>query len=364
MSTAARRLDVLRAIVIEHVGTNEPVASKAVAQSHVTGVSSATIRNDMSALEDQGLIRQPHTSAGRIPTEAGYRVFVDSLGQATSLGPRGKRILTEHLADVASLEDAADASARALAGITGQAALVEYPDVLADRIRRVELVDLDERRLLVLVVTTAGKVLEQVVTSSGAGELAGTALTRVREQLNRTLQGVDAGKAAATLQEVREESQTTFDDEEENALYDLTCQAVQESLRALETKRIVTAGAANLARAGVDLSDVATVLDVLEDRCALTELLKDLRGEDLHVSIGTENPHAALSGVSLVSTTYAATPPSPSHLGVIGPTRMDYARSLAAVEAVSRYLSRLLLTQSGASGEVTGEHQETGEETE
>lgn len=349
LSTAKRRLDVLRAIVIEYVNTKEPVASKAVAQSYVQGVSSATIRNDMGVLEDEGLIRQPHTSAGRVPTEAGYRIFVDCLDPSAAQVARNRALFVEQLGSVESLEDAIRRTVRVLAGITGQAAMAEYPDLIADRIRRVEIVDLDDSRVLVIVVTSAGKVLERQITVPST--VAGANWDRVRDLVNRAIEGVAADEVMGALSKAEVETEL-------EGAYALASSAVQESLRALETSRIVTAGAANLARSGVDFRDVASVLDVLEDQTALMQILHRMHMTPIQVSIGTENLHEGLTDVSLVSAMYAAS----GHVGVIGPTRMDYARSLAAVEAVSGYLSRLLLKQSGASGDARAE--DAGEETE
>lgn len=371
MSTAGRRLDVLRAIVIEYVNTNEPVASRAVAQSYVMGVSSATIRNDMSVLEEAGLIRQPHTSAGRVPTEAGYRVFVDRLDpSATQLAASRAELakqLAKTLVHIDSVEDAIDSTVRALAGITGQAAILEYPDVLSEKLRRVELIDLDGRRLLAIVVTVTGKVLEQIVLFPGGRAPSAKMLDNVRDHINSVLAGVEASKIGGALSDVCDSLPPA-----QQELCAAVCQAVRESTQALQTTRVVTAGAANLARAGIDFSDVARVLEVLEDPAALLQVFRAAQMDPLTISIGAENTHEALAEASLISATYTPVPTPAdadasaggSHVGVIGPTRMDYGRSLAAVEAVSGYLSRLLLRQSGADLEVPEERQEAGEESE
>lgn len=344
MSTAVRRLEVLRAIVVEYVKSHEPVSSKAVARSYVTGVSSATIRNDMGALELAGLIRQPHTSAGRVPTESGYRVFVDRLRASASQVARDRRDLAERLTDVDTVEEAVQGTARALANITGQAAVVEYPDIVADRLRRVELIDLTPSRFLVIVITISGKVFERIVEFAPPR----TDLDLIRDRINARIEGIRVDEVGSTLAHAREAVP-----KELHHTFDQISAAVTGTLEALETTRIVTAGAANLARAGIDPLDVAEVLDLLEDRAALLDVF---RGEDFgdedrtdsaQISIGTENRHQGLTHAALISTVYEGPSPSPNHVGVIGPTRMDYARSLAAVEAVSGYLSRLLLRKSG-----------------
>lgn len=383
MSTSARRLEVLRAVVVEYVRSHEPVSSKSVARSYVTGVSSATIRNDMSALEAAGLIRQPHTSAGRVPTETGYRVFVDRLRASAAQVERHQRALSERLADMESVEDVIHGSVRALASITGQAAVVEYPDVITDRLRRVELVDLSAQRLLVIVVTISGRVIERSLEltrpdpngqqerrpgGSGIKHLRDD-LDRIRDVINRAIEGVRIGDIGAALERARLEVEDS-----RRTLFEQVCAALTAAVATFESTRIVTAGAANLARAGIDPLDVAEVLDLLEDRRALQDLLRsddsadDARPDSTQVSIGTENRHRGLSHAALVSAVYAAPSPSWNHVGVIGPTRMDYARSLAAVEAVSGYLSRLLLKQSGGTLDVpeprrnSGDDREVGEE--
>lgn len=357
MSTASRRLDVLRAIVIEYVNTKEPVASKAVSASHVTGVSSATIRNDMGALEDQGLIHQPHTSAGRIPTEAGYRLFVECLDPSLTLHARERNLIEHGLAASESLEDAVARTVRVLAGITGQAALAEYPDLVPDKIRRIEIIDLEGRDVLVLVVTSVGRVFERRLTiPTQLNELVGAGWDLIRDALNQTVEGkrIDA---------IDEESGAEKVPPTLRPAYRLAADAVKDALRPLEPSRVITAGAANLARAGIDFHDVAQVLDVLEDQSVLLRLLRTDHEGPLHVAIGAGELHEGLTGASLISANYGGASPNPNHVGVIGPTRMDYARSLAAVEAVSQYLSRLLLRQSGREDESPLSTVEPGEET-
>lgn len=379
MSTTARRLEVLRAIVIEHVKHHEPVSSKAIAQTYVTEVSSATIRNDMSALESAGLIRQPHTSAGRVPTETGYRVFVDQLRSSADQVARHQQAFAERLSEMGTVEDVIHGSVRALASITGQAAIVEYPDVVTDRLRRVELVDLPGNRILVIVVTANGRVLERSIAATDSPRHGqhtpwhhGTRERKLREDLdgvrdaiNRAVDGTRVTEVAASLEQIRGEVAG-----QQQALFDTIAETLTDCLATFESIRIVTAGAANLARAGIDPLHVAEVLELLEDGQTLSALLRaddpdaDDAPESTQVSIGAENRHHGLAHAALVSAVYAAPTPTRNHVGVIGPTRMDYARSLAAVEAVSGYLSRLLLKQSGGLLDLPEPHRRTGEERE
>ena len=146
-----RRLEVLRAIVQDYVATSEPVGSKALLERHQLGVSAATIRNDMAALEDAGLISTPHTSAGRVPTDAGYRIFVDRLSQVRPLSATQRRAIETFLRQSVDLDDIVERTARLLATLTNQAAVMQYPSLRRSRVRHIELVPAAEGRLSLVV---------------------------------------------------------------------------------------------------------------------------------------------------------------------------------------------------------------------
>src|SRR5450830_1108354 len=153
-----RKLDVLRAIVEDYVATREPVGSRALVERHGLGVSPATIRNDMAALEEGGFIVQPHTSAGRVPTDKGYRLFVDRLSAVKPLSGAESRAIEDFLARAVDLDDVVDRAVRLLAQLTQQVAVVQYPSLRRSVLRHVELVPLGERRLLVVIITDNGRV--------------------------------------------------------------------------------------------------------------------------------------------------------------------------------------------------------------
>src|SRR5581483_8190204 len=148
LSVEERKLEVLRAIVEDFIATNEPVGSKALADRHNLGVSPATIRNDMAALEEDGLIAQPHTSAGRVPTDAGYRLFVDRLTDLKPLSPAERRAIKTFLDDAVDLDDVLYRAVRTLAQLTRHVAVVQYPSLSRSRVRHVELIRLTESRLM------------------------------------------------------------------------------------------------------------------------------------------------------------------------------------------------------------------------
>ncbi|MGL5862292.1 MAG: heat-inducible transcriptional repressor HrcA, partial [Phycicoccus sp.] len=160
-----RRLRVLRAIVQDYVHTSEPVGSKALLERHQLGVSAATVRNDMAALEEDGLIAAPHTSAGRVPTDAGYRVFVDRLSQIKPMSAAEQRAIAQFLRGAVDLDDVVDRTVRLLASLTRQVAVVQYPSLSRSAVRHVELVPIGGSRLLVVLITTTGRVEQRIVDS-------------------------------------------------------------------------------------------------------------------------------------------------------------------------------------------------------
>ena len=161
--TQSRRMLVLRAVVEDYIRSQEPVGSSAVARHHDLGVSSATIRNDMAALEDEGYLTQPHTSAGRIPTEKGYRYFVDRLATIAPISDAQRRGINSFLSGSVSLEDTLHRAARLLAQITGQVAVVASPSLSKSTLRHVEIVPVSMSALLAVVITDTGRVAQHLL---------------------------------------------------------------------------------------------------------------------------------------------------------------------------------------------------------
>src|ERR1700761_4101053 len=180
-----RRLEVLRAIVEDFIATNEPVGSKTLADRHNLGVSPATIRNDMAVLEEEGLIAQPHTSAGRIPTDAGYRLFVDRLTELKPLSGAERRAIQTFLDGAAGLDDVLHRAVRTLAQLTRHVAVVQYPSLSRSRVRHLEIVQLNESRLMLVLITDTGRVEQRVVELPAA--VTETSVFDLRSTLNARL---------------------------------------------------------------------------------------------------------------------------------------------------------------------------------
>jgi heat-inducible transcriptional repressor len=330
-----RRLAVLRAIVEDYVATEEPVGSKALVERHGLGVSPATVRNDMAALEDEGYITQPHTSAGRVPTDKGYRLFVDRLTTFKPMSAPEKRAISTFLDGAVDLDDVVGRSVRVLSQLTRQVAMVQYPTLSRSTVRHIELVALAPNRLLVVLILSTGRVEQRIVELNT--ELTDLALSELRTRLNSAVAGEVIAEAVTALRS----AVPAVDGALMAAVVDVL---VDVLLDQRSDERIVVGGAANLARYGDSFdSAVRPLLEALEEHVVLLKLLGEAStGGAVTVTIGAEGPYEQLSATSVVTTGYGPHDEAVATLGIVGPTRMDYPGTMAAVRAVARYVSRIL----------------------
>ncbi|WP_211340928.1 heat-inducible transcriptional repressor HrcA [Xylanimonas allomyrinae] len=347
-----RRLEVLRAIVEDYVATREPVGSRVLTERHRLGVSPATIRNDMAALEEAGYIAQPHTSAGRVPTDKGYRLFVDQLAEVRPLSSPQKRAIETFLSQGVDLDDVLGRAGRLIAQLTGQVAVVQYPSLRRSGLRHLELVPVGAGRLLVVVITDTGRVEQRYldVPEPGAGAseplvLDDGALGELRARFNAAAAGkrlADLGDAFASVAARVEPALVP--------LAEQVAATVVDTLGEENEERIVLAGTANLARASMRFEQgLRPVLEALEEQVVLLGLLTEMAQEPgvgpVAIRIGHENGLEGLTEASVVTSGYGPASgdgDAVAILGSIGPTRMDYPGTIAAVRAVARYLSRVL----------------------
>lgn len=330
-----RKLSVLRAIVEDYVSTREPVGSKSLAERHSLGVSPATIRNDMGALEDEGYITQPHTSAGRVPTDIGYRLFVDRLATVKPLSAAERRAINTFLEGALDLDDIVTRTVRLLAQVTGQVAVVQYPSLTRSQVRHVEIVALNPRRLMVVVISTTGRVEQR--TLDIAVDLDDETISILRNSLNDAVDG----KLLSEIPDVAETVAQTVPVEVRPTVAAIVATMV-ESLAEESEERVVLAGTANLALFNTDFpGSIQPILEALEEHVVLLRLMGEVTSpSQVSVRIGRELPVEGLSTTSLVSSSYGTT--GIGHLGVIGPTRMDYPGTIGAVHAVAQYVGRIL----------------------
>ncbi len=331
-----RKLTVLRAIVEDYVSTTEPVGSKSLVDRHHFDVSPATIRNDMAVLEDQGFIAQPHTSAGRIPTDKGYRLFVDRLSSVKPLSAAERRAIESFLAGAYSLDNVVTRTVRLLVQLTRQVAVVQYPSLTRSAIRHIELVSLAPQRLLLVLITDTGRVEQSAVDLPDAWDDA--SVSHVRAVLNACLGGHKLADAAAMVTDLSDRIPA-----EERANANTVFSVLLASLIERNEVKIVFGGAANLNAQDFNRG-LREVLEALEEQVVLMRLLGEATDPAiLTVRIGSENPVAGLQATSVVSTGYGAAAQPLAKLAVLGPTRMDYPGAMGAVRAVARYVGQILM---------------------
>lgn len=332
-----RGLEVLRAIIQDYVSNREPVGSKAIVDRHQFGVSAATIRNDMALLEEEELIVAPHTSSGRVPTDKGYRLFVDHLAEVRHISPTQKHAIEKFLDESGDVDELLGRTVRLLSQLTNQVAIVQYPSLGVTKVRHIELVSLGATRLLCIVITDNGRVEQRMVdldrditeeeissvTAIVNGKVAGAVLSDVPASLTNVSQSV-APQLHSALTKVIE--------------------AVTSVVQANRQQKLLMAGTANLARTEEDFAgSIYPVLDAIEEQVILLKLFSEMSADsgDVAVSIGREHGAGSLEQTSVMATSYG-TSGEFSTLGLLGPTRMDYSNNMAAVRAVARYLTRVL----------------------
>lgn len=335
MTDHPRRMKVLQAIVEDYVASREPVGSKALVDRHNLGVSSATVRNDMAELEEEGLIAAPHTSAGRIPTDKGYRYFVDRISEVRPLSAAEKRAVQTLLENSDGIDDIMASTVQVLSQLTRQVAVIQYPQMDSSVVRRVEFVLLSEDRLLAVLILSSGRVDQRVVYLTEPVEQA--TLDVLAQVFMKYLDSLSPYHLPKALAEVEHAVAP-----EHQAITKGLSQALQLLAEAGHQDRILLAGTANLARSPQDFShSIGPILEALEEQVILLKLLTEMENDahGLAVRIGQENA-GSLGDTSVVAAGYG--PGDASKIGVLGPTRMDYPSTMSAVRAIARYLSRIL----------------------
>jgi len=338
-SADERRFEILRAIVADFVSTKEPVGSKSLVERHNLGVSSATVRNDMSVLEAEGYITQPHTSSGRVPTEKGYREFVDRINDVKPLSAAERRAIQSFLESGVDLDDVLRRAVRLLAQLTRQVAVVQYPTLSTSTVRRLEVIALTPARLLMVVITDSGRVDQRVVELGDV--IDDHQLSQLREMLGQALDGRKLAAASAAVAELASQLNGA------GGLGDAVGRAATVLLETLvehTEERLVMGGTANLTRNAAELGgSLRSILEALEEQVVVLRLLAaQQEAGKVTVRIGHETASEQIAGTSMVSTVYGRLDTVYGGMGVLGPTRMDYPGTIASVAAVALYIGEVL----------------------
>lgn len=339
-----RKAAILRAIVQDYVRDGEPVGSKRLVEDWDLGVSAATVRSEMAALEEAGFITHPHTSAGRVPTDLGYRYFVDSLAGTKTLRPEQRAALEGLLLGATDLEELLRRTTGVLSRVTRFAALVVAPSLDRSRLRHVELVRLGPTSVLAVLIADTGRVDKRMLDLDTAVDDAD--VQRARHAVNDAVTGLRVTQAPDVISGLVAGAPPAV-----RGVLDAVADVIREEATALSSEPVFVGGSANIAERGYfeHIEQVQQVYETLEEQVILLTMLREaLKGGDPSVRIGTELPLVELAACSLVVSSYAAGEAMGS-LGVLGPTRMDYPGTLAAVQAVASSLEKALTELLGGS---------------
>jgi heat-inducible transcriptional repressor len=330
----SRKATVLHTIVEAYVSTGEPVGSEAIADRAKLGVSSATIRNEMAALEEQGYLTHPHTSAGRIPTDAGYRHYVDALPAPTRLKDAQRRQIASHFAEVIlDLEEVLKGSVHLLSRLTQYAGLAVPPGASDEHLVRLEVIDMVPT-LLVLVVGQHGRVDKQIIDRPEHIDAPALATAERRLDAVRGTTYLDA--QATLLQKAAAEPPGVHD------VLLIAADVLRMATQGVRAGHVVVGGVANLTddTQAWRRDTLRRLVETLEREQEMVQVLQDIApAEDVRVTIGEEHPTTGEWGASIVAAPFTAGDATLGTIGIVGPTRMDYFSAMAAVRAVAKRLS-------------------------
>ncbi len=335
---------ILEAIVDDYIASGEPVGSRAVTKRHNMNISPATVRNVMADLEDMGLLASPHTSAGRIPTDLGYRYYVDSLLQIRDLSEHEKKHIESHCSsEKMTVESLLQETGRALSSLSSYAGIVMVPKFTSTVFKHIDFVSLSGGRLLVVFVSQTGLVQNKLIEVEE--DLSQRELEQITNYLNQALSGM-------TIQEVKEKVASEM--QQEKALYDkLMKKALELSGKALEDDvegQVFIEGASSFLELPefAEVDQMKKLFQAFEQKSRLVELLdKSQQADGVQIFIGSANSYNQIEGCSLVTSSYKNVHGTIGTLGVIGPNRMSYSKVIPIVDYTARLVSRLLETGLG-----------------
>ena len=335
-----RKRRLLQAVIYHFMRTGKPVGSQVIVDKYNFGMSSATVRNMLMDLEKEGFLIQPHTSAGRVPSDKGYRLYVDSLLEVQSLAAtEEERIRKEYSARAKELEDVMISTSRMLSSLSNYTGIVLSPRLDKSLLRRLQLIPLSNSQILVVVVSQGGLIRHKVLQLSRP--LSHERLNMVSEMLNERLKGLPLSEVRTQIlhhiEAVEQEQSDAFTIVRELARDAFDLKSVDGEVYIDGRENIFSFSDMG------DFSELTGLLKVIEQKNLLTSVLeKTMKKEGLSVKIGAENTRPELRSVSLVSNTYKLGDHTIGVLGILGPRRMEYGRMIALVEGVTKIVNQML----------------------
>jgi heat-inducible transcriptional repressor len=338
-----RKQRVLESIIKDYVATAEPVGSRTIARKYNLGVSPATIRNEMADLEEMGFIEQPHTSAGRIPSQLGYRYYVDCLMETYNLTDEEQsQIQSKFLQKMGDLEQVVLETSKLLSQFTNYTAMVMSPMPIHGKFRQVELIQLQAQTALMVVVTESGAVIHKILEFQEP--VSALDLYRVSQTFNSKMKGITFSDIQRTLlRELYDELQ------EHKDILNLALELLDEYLHAPEWDKVYLGGIINILNQPEfrDVQKIRRILGVLEEESEIRDLLTESKGIGVMVRIGGENRREEFQDCSVITVTYEIEGKAVGRIGLLGPTRMEYPKATSVLEYISLILSEVFRSYHG-----------------
>jgi len=338
MVLSTRQLQILEAIITDYIQTAEPIGSRTIAKKAGLGISSATIRNEMSDLEELGLISQPHTSAGRVPSGLGYRLYVDTMMPHSQLDSDIALFLQKMIIEnIHQVEFMMQETAKALSWLTGCPAIVSEPYLKKTKIRHLQLVPMDEKSILLVLVTGTKAVKTQAVSIKAPPDY---------ENLNRLSVLLNANLSGLSIHEIDRELIDKLLGSFEKFAHILMpiLGAISDIIQAEDDVRIFTSGVKNILNFPefADIRRAEVLFHALEDRTTLQEILEsDPNEKGVQILIGDENSVEILKSCSLIRASYTLDNANRGSIAIIGPMRMDYGRAVSVIVGVLQNMQRV-----------------------
>ena len=338
MTLSERQLKILEAIINDYIQTAEPIGSRTIAKKYGMGISSATIRNEMSDLEEMGYITQPHTSSGRVPSEKGYRFYVDRMMSKRPLTPEESLSLQQMIFNnIYQVEYMMKETASALARLTRYPAIVSEPYLKKTKIKHIQMIPVDEKTIFLVMVTDAKSVKSQPITLPTAPD--GDELTRLSNLLNQHLSG-------KTIREIDREliDRLLRNFGHQAHILMPILGAIVGLIQDEDDMRVFASGVKNIL-AFPEFSDIRkaeAIFHALEEREALMAILNQPQSDGIQIIIGTENNLDLLKDCSLVKANYTIDNQSTGSIALIGPTRMDYGHAVSVLQGILQNIQHVI----------------------
>ena len=338
MALNDRKIQILQAIINNYIETAEPVGSRTIAKKYNLGISSATIRNEMSDLEEMGFILQPHASSGRIPSDMGYRLYVDHLMQKKELGEEEQRYLQSIISrDISQIDFLMEETAKALSVLTNYTTIISEPKGQRTRMKQIRLIPLDSVSVL-LVIATEGNFIKNHVIKMGCVPTE-EKIFDIGFCLNRLLQGC-ALREIDTLLVARMQEELW----EYRELLPPILKAIETTMRSAEKVQLHMSGTKNILAFPefADIQKAKSLFQALEEKDVLVTLLEESKNNDLQVLIGSENTVQSTQDCSVITATYKMGDNTRGTIGIVGPTRMDYSQVISVLNGMVQNIEKVL----------------------